>query len=84
MVTIDPELIEQFENQLEQPFELIVRTNGDVSPHLAWFDSAGIAVKQKFRLTPGVAISCTGAAALRMLSQDWVKSVEPDQTITTM
>lgn len=84
MTIIDSQLREQFEEQPAKPFDLIVRTDGDAAPHLAWFQTAGIVVKQQFRLTPGVAITCTGAAAVRLLSQDWVKSIEPDQTITTM
>jgi hypothetical protein len=31
-----------------------------------------------------VAITCTGAAALRLSTQDWVKSIEPDQTVTAL
>lgn len=84
MATINSELRTQFENQPDQSVDLIVRTDGDVAPHLVWFDNAGVEVKRQFRLTPGVAVTCTGAAALRLLSEDWVVSVEVDQTITTM
>jgi hypothetical protein len=84
MATINPQLMAQFETQPEQPVDLIVRTEGDAAPRLAWFSRAGVDVKRQFRLTPGVAITCTGATALKLLLQDWVVSIEPDQTITTM
>ena len=84
MATINPELITQFENNPEQQFDLIVRTNGDATPYLPWFNQAGATVKQQFRLTPGVAIACAGATALQLLAEDWALSVEPDQTVTAL
>ncbi len=84
MATINPELRTQLENEPEQPVDLIVRTDGDVSPHLAWFANAGVEVRQQSRLTPGAAVTCAGSTALQLLAEEWVLSIETDQTITAM
>ncbi len=65
-------------------FSLIVRADRDVTPYLKWLASEGIEVKRQFRLTPGVAITCRGEDALRLLVADWVTSIELDQEIRTM
>lgn len=84
MVSIDPELVDQLEANPEEAVDLIVRTRGDVTPHLGWLTSAGLRVKQQFKLIPGVAVSCSGKDALQLLKQDWVLSVELDAPVTTM
>jgi hypothetical protein len=84
MAKIDPDLEQQLRANLDDEVDLIVRTKGDVSPHLSWLASAGLRVKQQYRLTPGVAVSGSGQAALQLLNQDWVLSIEPDAPVTTM
>jgi hypothetical protein len=84
MTKIDPELERQLKAAPDQTVDLIVRTDGDPTPHLNWLASAGIQVKQQFRLSPGVAISGSGAAALKLLDQDWVKRIELDRPVTAM
>ncbi len=84
MAKISPELVQQLKAKPEQMVDLIVRTDGDATPHLAWFASAGLQVRQQFRLSPGVAVSCSGRAALKLLEQTWVISVEPDAPVSTM
>jgi len=84
MATISPELKAQLTAEPHRSVKLIVRTQDDAASHLAWLAEQGIEVTQQFRLTPGVAVTCTGAQALSLLEQSWVKSVEPDQTVTTM
>jgi hypothetical protein len=81
---IDPQLQQQLKAKPDETFDLIVRTKGDADPHLAWLSSAGLQVKQQFRLTPGVAVSGCGQDALKLLNQDWVLSVERDAPVTTM
>ena len=84
MAKIDRELEQQLRASPEETVDLIVRTRGDATPHLTWLVSAGLRVKQQFKLTPGVAISGSGQDALQLLSQDWVLSVELDAPVTTM
>ena len=84
MAKMDRELEQQLRASPEETVDLIVRTRGDATPHLTWLASAGLRVKQQFKLTPGVAISGSGQDALQLLSQDWVLSVELDAPVTTM
>ena len=84
MAKISPELEQQLRAEPNQTVDLIVRTRGDVSPRLDWLAAANLQVKQQFRLVPGVAISCSGQDALKLLTQDWVLSIEIDQPVSTM
>ncbi len=81
MVKIDPALEQQFNQTPDQAFDLIVRTSGEVTPHMDWLAEAGFTVKQRFRLSPGVAINGSGRAALALLLQPWVVSIEPDAPV---
>ena len=84
MAKISTELQKQLNENLNDNFDLIVRTQGDVTPHLGWFAAAEITVTQQFRLSPGVAITCSGANAQKLSAQQWVISVELDKPVTTM
>ena len=84
MAKINLELAQQFETNSDSLFDLIVRTDGDATPHLTWCQEIGIQVKQQFRLSPGLAVTSSGAAALKLLDQDWVRSVELDKPVSTM
>ncbi|MCB9078527.1 MAG: hypothetical protein H6631_13085 [Anaerolineaceae bacterium] len=84
MAKINAELEQQIKSMPDQLFDLIVRTYGDATPHLTWCGEAGIEIKQQFRLSPALAVTCSGAAAVNLLDQAWVKSIELDQTIRTM
>lgn len=84
MTKINPGLVQQFKQKPEHTFDLIVRTEGQAASHMEWLTSAGFRVKQKFRLTSAVAGSCSGRAALKLLDQSWVVSVEPDTPMQAM
>lgn len=84
MEKINSELAQQLRSRPNHPFKLIVRTTDEAGPHVPWLKSMGIEVTQQFRLTPGLAVSCTGTQALRLPAQDWVLSVELDAPVTTM
>lgn len=84
MAKISSELQNQLNENLSSEFDLIVRVQGDVTQHLEWFASAKITVTQQFRLSPGVAITCSGAKVQELIAQDWVISVESDKPVTTM
>jgi hypothetical protein len=64
--------------------DLIVRTDGDPSPHLEWLAANEIEVRQVFKLSPGVAVSCPGRDALKLLAQDWVVSAELDEGVRAL
>ena len=84
MPRISTDLAQQLESMPNRNVGLIVRTHGDASPHLDWLATEGFTVTQQYRLTPGVAVTCAGADALKLLDQDWVKSIELDAEIKAM
>jgi hypothetical protein len=84
MPKINIELQQTLTERMSDTFDLIVRTDGDASPHLRWLAAEGIEVKRQFRLTPGLAVSCTGQDALRLLEADWVISVELDAPVRAL
>jgi len=84
MAKIKTELAQQLQTKPNDTFKLIVRTTDNPAGHIPWLKSIGVEVTQQFRLTPGVAVSCTGNQALQLPDQDWVLSVEPDAPVTTM
>jgi hypothetical protein len=81
MAKIDPKLEQRLQDMPNRAIDLIVRTAGDPSPHLDWLAANDIEVKQVFKLSPGVAVSCPGRDALKLLAQDWVVSVELDEAV---
>ncbi len=84
MAKISSELQNQLEENPDNNFDLIVRVQGGITQHLGWFAAANISVTQQFRLSPGVAVTCSGAKAQEIIAQDWVISVELDKPVTTM
>jgi len=84
MTKISPELAQQLRVNPADSVDLIVRTQGDASFHLDWLNNAGFQVKQQFRLVPGVAVRASGQAALQLVNQDWVLSIESDAPVSTM
>ena len=84
MVKINRELERQIKEQTGRTFDLIVRTNGDATPHLPWLAAAGLQVRQQFKLAPGVALSGAGQDVLKLLEQTWVLSIELDAPVKTM
>lgn len=84
MATIDPKLEQRLQDMPNRAVDLIVRTDGDPTPHLEWLAANQIEVKQIFKLSPGVAISAPGRDALKLLAQEWVLSIEVDEGVRTM
>ena len=82
MTKISLALRQQLTTSPNQSVNLIVRTQTDATPYLEWFATAGLQVKRQFKLSPGVAISCLGGDALKLLEQDWVKTVELDRPVS--
>ena len=84
MAKISSALEHQLKNMPNRSVDLIVRTAEDVEPHLEWIKSVGLDVKQVYRLSPGMAVSGPGEAALKLLDQSWVVSIELDAQVKTM
>ena len=84
MPKISSALERQLRDSPDETFDLIVRTDGDVSPHLKWLASEGIQIKRQFRLTPGIAVSCRGQDALRLKAANWVVSIELDAPVKAL
>jgi hypothetical protein len=84
MPAIKLELEQQLRRSPDQSVDLIIRTAGDATPHLEWLAAAGLRVSQQYRLVPGVALSGRGRDALKLLTQDWVLSVEVEGTMQVM
>ena len=84
MAKISSALEHQLKNMPNRSVDLIVRTAEDAEPHLEWIQSAGLKVKQVYRLSPGVAVSGPGRAALKLADQRWVVSIELDAQVKTM
>ena len=81
MAKIDPKLEQRLQDMPNRAVDLIVRTAGDPTSQLEWLAANDIEVKQVFKLSPGVAVSCPGRDALKLLAQDWVVSVELDEAV---
>lgn len=84
MAKISSALEHQLKNMPNRSVDLIVRTTEDVEPHLEWTKSVGLDVKQVFRLSPGMAVSGPGQAALKLVDQSWVVSIELDSQVKAM
>lgn len=81
MAKIEPKLEQRLHDMPNRSIDLIIRTDSDPSPHLDWLAANGIEVRQVFKLSPGVAVSCPGRDALKLLAQDWVVSIELDEAV---
>ena len=84
MAKISSALEHQLKNMPNRSVDLIVRTTDEVEPHLEWTKSVGLEVRQVYRLSPGMAVSGPGEAALKLLDQSWVVSIELDAQVKAM
>jgi hypothetical protein len=84
MDKIDGVLHQKLAADPEQSVALIVRTDGDPTPHLSRLAEFGLQVGHQFRLVPGVSVTGSAGAALLLLEQKWVVKIEEDRPVTTM
>ena len=84
MANISVELEQRLRSMPSNRVDLIVRANQDVTPHLDWLAAAGFEVRHQYKLSPGVAVSATGADALQLLDQAWVNSIELDDVVKAL
>jgi hypothetical protein len=84
MAKIDSELYQKLAADPEQSVALIVRTEGEPTPNLPRLAELGLSVGHQFRLVPGVSVTGLAVAALSLIEEEWVLSVEEDRPVTTM
>jgi hypothetical protein len=84
MSKIDRALRQKLGTDSEQSVALIVRTDGDPTPHLGRLSELGLQVGHQFKLVPGVSVTGRAAAALSLLDETWVLKIEEDRPVTTM
>ena len=84
MDKIDSALHRRLAADPEQSVALIVRTDGDPTPHLSRVAELGLQVGHQFRLVPGVSVTGSARSALLLLEEKWVIKIEADQPVTTM
>ncbi len=63
---------------------LIVRCQGDVDACAAKAQARGLQVRHTYTLISALALQGTAAAALALLEEPWVVSLEEDKTVHTM
>jgi hypothetical protein len=84
MQKIDRALHQKLATDPQQSVALIVRTDGDATPHLPRLAELGLQVGRQFKLVPGVSVTGFAAAALLLLEEHWVVKVEEDRPVRTM
>jgi len=84
MAKIDSALRQKLTADPKLSVALIVRTDGDPTPHLSRLAELGFQVGHQFRLVPGVSVTGSAAATLTLLEEEWVIKVEEDQPVKTM
>lgn len=81
---IDPQLAAKLKTRSSQDFALIVRVvRADDATEQA-LRSLGLVVRHRLTLTPIFAVTGPAPAALRLIDQPWVVSVEEDLPVHTM
>jgi hypothetical protein len=84
MSKIEGKLREKLAADPHQSVALIVRTEGNPTPHLSRLAELGLQVRRQFKLVPAVAVTGPARAALSLLDEDWVSTIEEDRPVRTM
>ena len=84
MDKIDAALRERFTAAPDEVVGLIVRTDGDPTPHLMRFGEMGMRVERRFRLLPGVSVTGRACAALSLAHEPWVLKIEEDRAVAAL
>lgn len=81
---IDPKLAAKLRTRSGQDFDLIVRvTRADDATEQA-LHSLGLVVRHRLELIPTFAVTGPALAALRLVDQPWVVTIEEDLPVHTM
>jgi hypothetical protein len=84
MAQIDPTLAQQARQSPDEPFQVIVRVQGDMDARQQELEAAGLNVTRRLRLIQGFSGSAKGECINNMMNQDWIVSIERDQPVQTM
>jgi hypothetical protein len=84
MARIDASYKQQLETDPGQQVAVIIRTKGQADALRAQVSARGLTVTQQYSLIPGLAANGPASAVLKLLDEDWVSSIEPDQNVHTM
>lgn len=84
MGTVTPALRQAMQAAPQQEFRVIVRTDGSANPLADHCSAAGLQVHHVYALVPGLAVTGSGAALLRLAEEPGVRSIEPDQAMRAL
>lgn len=81
---LDPTLRAQLAAAADAPVDLIVRTADRPAPYTARCAALGVEIRYTYNLLPGLAVTASGATALRLADEPWVVSIELDRTVRAL
>lgn len=84
MPHIDPGLEQSALQAPDALFAVIVRVEGDLDARQAQLQAQGLAITRRLGLIRGFAGTATGSAIASLGANEWLVSIEPDQTVRTM
>jgi len=84
MNDVDSAIRKAWQNNPDEPVDLIVRISGDMGQLGATLEQRGIVVKRRFRLTHSLGIRCSGQAALQLLKEPWITRIELDRPVKAL
>jgi hypothetical protein len=84
MAKVDAELRKALRKNPNAEFDLVIRTDGNVSERRETLENLGVDIKRRFRLVGGVSVRCTGRAALKLARRSWITRIEADQPISAL
>lgn len=84
MPHIDPALERSALESPDASFAVIVRVQGDLDARQAQIEAQGLAVTRRLSLIRGFAATATGSTIAALGANEWIVSIEPDQTVRTM
>ena len=84
MPKVDAELRKAWHNHPNTKFDLVIRTDGNVSERHDALEDLGVEIKRRFRLVGGVSVRCTGRTALKLARRSWITHIETDRPISAL
>ncbi len=84
MATITPDLVKKLQREPNATVNLIVRLVDSPEVHVADAQAKGLQVQRTFSLISAMAVRGTAAAALALMNESWVVSVEEDKSVHIM
>lgn len=85
MTDITPAIRKAWQDNPNEPVDLIVHVSGDMGQLAATLEQRGIVVKRRFRLTHSLGIRCSsGQAALQLLKEPWITRIELDRPVKAL